>query len=168
MGLKEKRAARFQVLKAIYDASNGDVGHMFETEELTELTGLSASEVDSAANYLAGEGLLENATFQHVAVTHAGVVEIEAALSSPERETHYFPPVVNIINNTINGNVTGSNIQQAGGHSTQTAAISKNDIQDLIAVLRANLDELGLDDGTKFDLVVDVDTIDTQLKRSSP
>src|SRR5659263_182006 len=103
--LEEKKAKRFMYLNAMYEKTDGDKNEHVDMYELGEDIKFTRELTEKVVDYLIDEGLLEYAALNGIiSITHYGVVNIEDALSSPTTETHYFPPVVNIMNvNTMIG-----------------------------------------------------------------
>jgi hypothetical protein len=70
--------------------------------------------------YLVGEKLIEFMAMGGLAgITHYGIKEYEAAISSPEQESKYFPPI-NVINNIANiESISNSQVQIGSNASSQ-------------------------------------------------
>jgi hypothetical protein len=101
-------------------------------------------------------------------MTHAGVVEVENALTQPERPTHYFPPVINILHVQ---SMVGSQIQQGTHSSAQSQLVTQNDLdalKALVAALRQNLGSLPLDASARSEADAELHTVEAQLKSSKP
>jgi len=168
MELEEKKAARFTFLAGLYKATEGHTLVSLNSWELGDHLNFDRQQTDLIVRFLCEESLLKYfGAGGTVVITHEGVKEVEAAMATPDEETTYFPPV-NIINNY--GSMTNSSIQQAGAGSTQNATVSvdSNDVQTFLALLRTHLGDLGVNQEEKEDLVHNIDTVEAQLKRSSP
>ncbi len=169
MSLQEKKATRFRFLNALYEETDGNEACLVDMWELGERLGLDQRQTDSAVEYLKGEYLLSIETMGgHVAITHAGVLEIEEAMSDPTQPTEHFPAAATINVITI-GTMSGGTVQQAGSHSTQTVTTNGvADIRSFLEALKANVGQLGLSEQDTLDIHVEVETVEAQLKHSSP
>lgn len=97
--LQEKKAKRFIYLNALYEKSDGDTHAHVDMLALGDEIKFPKEVTEKVVEYLKGENLLEDVALNGIiAITHYGVVKMEEALSSPEKETNYFPPVVNVMN----------------------------------------------------------------------
>ncbi len=114
--LEEKKRRRLSFIERLYRQTDGDTMAMVEISEVGAGLGWSEEEARSVARYLGEEGLLKFAAKGVVAMTHAGVVEMEAALGNPQAPTVHFP-ALNVVN--VHGNVTGSQIQAGTETSNQ-------------------------------------------------
>lgn len=114
--LEEKKLRRLSFVERLYRQTGGDTMAMVEISEVGAELGWSEEEARSVARYLAEEGLLKFPAKGGVAMTHAGVVEMETALENPRAPTVHFP-ALNVVN--IYGDVTGSQIQAGAETSNQ-------------------------------------------------
>jgi hypothetical protein len=167
--LTKKKADRFRFLNRLYERTGGDRMNFDTRSEIAEDLGMSSQEALSAANYLEGERLIQVVSLDGaLRLTHAGIVEVERALSEPEKPTHYFPAVVNITNVHT---MVGSQIQQGTHGSTQSQTVSQNDLQpvrELVAALRQQLASLQLDPEARSEAESELETVEAQLKSSKP
>jgi hypothetical protein len=167
--LATKKANRFRFMNALYEKTNGDQHEFVDMWEVGASLGLSREETERVVQYLAGEHLLEEVAMGGlIAITHYGVVQVEQALSQPERSTQYFPPVVNIVHI---GTMTGSSVQQAGSNSRVIAGLGPNDLQslrELTSQLREATSELRTQTPHGDDLDAHVTTLEAQLRSSVP
>ena len=149
---------RFSLLKALYDISRGDTYAMVPLDSLASQVGLDQRQALLAAQYLKGEYLLEFKTFgPTLAITHAGVVEVERAMAAPDEPTTYFPPV----NMIYVGHMVNSQIQQSTVSSSQSADFSAADIAaltELIARLENSLSQLRLPEDSSGELRSEIQT----------
>jgi hypothetical protein len=123
--LDGKKAKRFRFLHALYDKTGGDEHSHPSMWDIGGDLGFSRPETELMVQYLKGEHLLTFAAMGgYISITHYGVLQVEQALSAPERPTQYFPPVINILQI---GTVSGSHIQQAGSHSTLSGTCRTSD-----------------------------------------
>src|SRR3569832_1228025 len=101
-----------------------------------------------------------------ISITHFGIKEVEAALSEPDKPSHYFPPV-NVINvHQMNNSV----IQQGNLHSQQSASFSEvvGDLIKLLSSLVEAIPELMLKDEARAELDADIKTIQVQHDSKKP
>jgi hypothetical protein len=166
--IEELRKNRFQYLNCLYEESGGNEHNHLNCFDLGEELGFSRDEVITITQYLAGEGLMEHVTLGGgIAITHFGVKEVEEALSHPERESHYFPPV-NIIQIQ---HMENSQIQQGSIDSSQKGTFNSTggaELTDFLKLLKSKLPELKLLDSDQAELGADVDTINSQVGSSRP
>ena len=116
--IEELKAKRFQFLKKLYDKSDGDTLKICDIYSLGETLGFDKKTNDKITQYLIHEGLIKWELKGAVSITHAGLCEVEEALSNPDKSTEHFPPV-NIISIGSIGQMISSQIQQAGDLATQ-------------------------------------------------
>jgi hypothetical protein len=104
-----------------------------------------------------------------VCITHAGVLEVEAALSNPQQGTEHFPAAINIIQI---GQMHGSQIQQGTAHSQQHGQfLSETDrepLRDLIDALRAVIPEVDLAEDDRRQAEAELATAEAQLNSPRP
>ena len=123
----EKQKKRFEVLKAIYIDTNGEENQASLSGEISQLTGIPLDELAHILQYLKQEGMIRPLTFIDdsegilIQILHQGVVEIEAAMSKPDKPTEHFPAQIFNINN--NAPVTG---QQFGNQNTLNVSQQSN------------------------------------------
>jgi hypothetical protein len=167
--LEEKRIHRFQFLKSLYDSSGGDRFQVVNMWDLGEEFGWDRDTTNVTVQYLVGEGLIEYLTMGGgVTITHQGIRQVEDAIANPERETRYFPPVINLISV---GSMVDSQIQQAspGAEQTQTKEeIDFDVVRDFIDELKMKMDQLELTPSSREDLEGEIATIEAQMSVSRP
>jgi len=166
--LDEKRINRFKLLEAIYSATKGNEGYLVNVWEVGQSIGLSQDDSLNAAQYLVGEGLLAfRALGGEVGLTHDGIAEYENARTNSQSATTHFP--VNIIDIA---NMHNSQIQQGNAGSTQNYAVAPVDLVALAHMVtdevRRNLFKLKEGDKSAQDLHANLDTLDAQLKATTP
>lgn len=71
--MKDPEGTRFRFLRHLYEMSGGDRNANVMEADLAQRLGLSKEETDLVVQYLQGEGLLAEATFGTIVITHAGV-----------------------------------------------------------------------------------------------
>src|SRR5258708_1383242 len=89
------------------------------TARLGDELGPPESRAALPMDYLQAEGLLEFPSYETISITHAGVVEVEAALSTPAAPTEHFP-AFSIVNIHDSQNVS---VQSATSNSMQHVSI---------------------------------------------
>ena len=138
-------------------------------DDIGKELGFDREETNSITQYLQEEGLIRFLTLDGgIAITHAGVVEVEDALSTPNKATQHFLPVMNVINID---HIQGSQIQQSVSSSTQTLSITdetQKNISDFIETIKDKISDLGLKQEDEAELNGDVATIDAQLSSGRP
>lgn len=117
--LEEKKRRRLGFMERLYQRTDGDTMHIVQLSEVGTELGWSEEEASSVARYLGEEGLLRFPAKGSVAMTHAGVIEMEAALENPQEPTVHFP-ALNIVN--VYGDVIGSQVQAGTEASNQHRA----------------------------------------------
>jgi hypothetical protein len=167
--LTQVKAKRFQFLRRLHEATGGNTLQMLDTAELGRELGWAQLDVDNVSEYLEAEGLLEFATFGTISITHAGVLEVEAALEKPEQPTLHFPPV----NFIYIAQMDRSQIQQGTTASSQTVTFGAADLEPIrqfIADLKSRLTELEIAADEQEEANLQIATMEAQLasKRPSP
>ena len=167
--LTKKKTDRFRFLNHLYERTNGDNHALEDMWHVGEELGLSRDETERTVEYLVGEELATHRAIGGViAMTHAGVVQVERALSKPEAPTEYFPPVVNILHVQ---SMVGSQIQQGTHSSTQSQTVSQNDIEpirEFLTNLKQKLGDLPLKQEEREEADAEIQTVEAQLKSSKP
>lgn len=115
--LEEKRRRRLAFMERLYERTDGDRMQRVDFRDIATQLGWTEEEATAVVYYLKDEGLLELPTMGGaVSLSHAGVVEMEAAMEDPEQPTVHFPPI-NVVN--IFGDVRSSQIQAGTANSGQ-------------------------------------------------
>lgn len=137
--LEEKREMQAQFMRLLYDEVNGSPLAMISANELGSKLGWDEGATELVTEYLDGEGLLTFVVMGGViSITHAGVVEVEAALLAPTEPTLHFPPV-----NQINiGTATNVSLQQGTTGSTQNVTIVSHEQHAALLSLLGEVDSL--------------------------
>jgi hypothetical protein len=111
--LMKRSENRYRFLRGLYDVTGGAENRFANMWELGEELGLSREETSDAVDYLKGEYLLEPKTLGGgIAITHAGVREVEATIENPDEATEHFS--VQVINNYFHAPV----VNQHGSGNT--------------------------------------------------
>ncbi len=86
--LDEKKANRFRFLNYVYEITDGDETPSANMWEIGEKLGLTKDETQKIVDYLVGEGLIDyRAMGGEIELKHYGIVQVEEALSNPEKPT---------------------------------------------------------------------------------
>lgn len=164
----ELRAKRFEFLNALYKATGGSRYQFVEMYELGQPLGLGRDETENVADYLQGQGLLMFPVLGGmVAITQAGIVEVETALSAPEQSTEHFPP----LNFIYVERMEHSQIQQGTTDSTQTGTFAAADLElvrQFVDDLRARLPDLGLSTVDREEASLQITTAEVQVASRRP
>jgi hypothetical protein len=163
--ISERRLQRFRFLKYLYEEAAGSEAAYVPHGDVAQHAGLSQDEFRDAFQYLMHEGLV-NGTRGSACLTHAGVVEIEAALTRPEKPTEHFP--VNIIHIE---QMSQSQIQQGTADSRQVGTFASLDmaaVAEFVRGLKTTLPQLGLAGDDEAVAQSDLATIETQLSSPRP
>jgi hypothetical protein len=175
-GIKEKQSFRFKVLKAAYETSHGDVTKWLTGASMLaalNLTDADAPALKEAANYLDAEGLIKiekriggglPALFR---ITHAGLVEMEAALAAPEKQTEHFMPMNVLFVEQMHNSV----IQQGTINSKQNVTISAGGLAELgkfVLELEAQLLQLKEQSVDLDEIRAEVATLKAQIASPKP
>lgn len=166
--LTKKKTDRFRFLNDLYKRTNGSKLAFVSLWDIGNELGLTREESMNASDYLKGEGLLEHVAMGGtIAITHYGVREVEAALSKPERESHYFPPVINILNVQ---SMVGSQIQQGTQGSSQNIVSSTTtaDLREFVNLFKSKFEEMSLNPSTQAEAEAEIRTIESQLDSPKP
>lgn len=166
--IPEIQKKRFQYLEKLYLDTNGDEFETRDHLKLGEELRFSQSETSRIYDYLFGEGLIAPIDLGgSIGITHKGIVEIELALSEPDKPTKYFPPT-----NYIHvEHMIGSQIQQGTDQSYQSFSYSLNDFDSIIKFvsdLKIKLTELKFDTESQEEIESDITTIESQIKSPHP
>jgi len=158
--------------------TGGDHGKRVLIRQISEPLNMTEDESRVIVQYLSGEGLLEVTTHgfnvprysdASLYIKHAGVVEVEEALSKPEQPTKHFP--VNVVNNIQIGTMTNSNIVQAGENATQTVMMSqesKKEISEIVMLLKKFVANQEIQQEKRDELKSEISTIESQINSPKP
>jgi len=163
--IAERTIQRFRFLKYLYDTTEGSQSKSVSNTQVIQDLALSEETFKSVRAYLFHEGLVHGTAWD-VGLTHAGVVEVEAALSQPDRPTEHFP--VNIIHIE---RMSHSQIQQGTVDSTQSGtftSLNLAEVAEFVAGLKTILPQLGLTSDDEGVAQSDIATIETQLSSPRP
>lgn len=129
--LQRRDEHRLQVLRTLYEVTNGS-GAVCSTLTPSDLE-LTLDEYRAAAAYLCGEGLVVPARASdlfYLALTNAGINEVESTIRNPGRRTGHFEPVViNIVSNYFENSNIGAVQVDGTGNSAEVVQSVKKDAQ---------------------------------------
>lgn len=166
--LTDIKSKRFKFIKTLYEITDGNQHSLVNMWDIGNKLVFNRKETDLIAQYLKGEGLIKFVTLGGgISITHYGVIQVEQALSEPDKPTEYFP-AMNIINVQ---NMVGSQIQQGTTNSTQRGTFSTSDIDkltDFIQELDTKVSQLNLNPEDKDELDAELSTIKVQSSSSRP
>jgi hypothetical protein len=118
-------------------------------------------------NYLENMGLIKWRGSGDISIARDGFIEIEEALSQPDKPTKHFAPV-----DTIIPVGAGKNAQKREDRpGTQEVLVSTaacERVQALILLLKESIDPLNLEPEKRRDLTADIHTIEAQMTSSQP
>ena len=163
--IAERRLQRFRFLKFLYEQTRGSEAQNVPHDDIAQSIGLSQDDFRDAWLYLSHEGLISG-TRGSTRLTHAGIVEVEAALSQPDKPTEHFP--VNIIHIE---KMSHSLIQQGTEGSTQSGTFTSLDpaaVAEFIRGLKTQIPQVGLTGDDAAEVQSDIATIESQLSSPRP
>lgn len=132
--LEEKRRRRSRFMHALYERTDGRELEFVESHELGAELGWSPEHTDAVTDYLEREGLLKYPVMGAVVtITHAGVVEVERALSAPDEPTEHFAPLTSVV--VVHGDVTGGQIMAGSPGGTQSHSTRVSDPDAVLAAV---------------------------------
>lgn len=124
----EKQKKRYKLLLRIYELTNGDETEILMLEASEES---DSKEIQSAVDYLAGEGLVKSLADEAplVSITHRGVVEVEESLLNPKQPTeHFLPQVIQHFHAAVGA-------VQTGNQNVANVAQNLSDDREVLALL---------------------------------
>lgn len=144
MSISEIKEKRFLFMRALYEVTGGEPRKQTNAVEVANKLGMNITdenlqEIKPLApiiDYLNDESLLK-VVFRpnlfntapmrfplNLAITHAGVVEVEEALAAPNSETKHFPSIINITNIE---NMNNSSVHQGNVYYGSTIIFNQGD-----------------------------------------
>jgi hypothetical protein len=171
--IEETKKKRFQFLHKLWELTGGDETKRFGMFEIGEELGFDEDSTVKIEQYLSGEELIIHRPGcgthdREIGISHLGVRTVEGALSNPDRPTQYFPAVINI---TSIGTMTDSQLQIDSPGATQVATFNENrygELKEVIQSLNELIDQLDIGQQQKFELQVDIQTIEAQMSSPKP
>lgn len=167
--IAEARKKRFLFLRLLYDVTHDDTTLHIDEHKLGAALGFSRGEIRRVVEYLADEGLIARLASNSpgLTITHAGVVELELAVTKPDEPTDHFGPV----NITYVGRMTNSQIQQSSPNAIQSIGFDMTKLTaalDFVRSIRKQLQEMGLTQAQRDELMAEAATIEAQAASPKP
>jgi hypothetical protein len=164
------RRLRWEFLFALYEhlqtLPSGQIQGIMAFEVAAAIGVTDRNEADRVSSYLEEAGLIQYVTSgPTVAITKAGMDEVEQALAEPDAQTEHFP-AVNVM--YVAGNIHSSQFQLGSHHSSQTSTWGSAQLEQLSGLLpelRAALASCAPDDRQAK---ADLETVEQQLKSPQP
>ena len=168
--VERRRAWRLTLLHSLYEWSEASPTLVFhDLWSIGEELGIPRDQAWDVAAYLWAEGLAEASDGQGgIAITHAGIKEVEAALFAPAEPTPRFPPARNVIRieraeNTVIQQGTVSSVQTVERDSAAAAEAAA-----LADAVEQALAHLGAVDSEREELRGQVEALRAQLAAPRP
>jgi predicted nucleotidyltransferase len=170
--MKDLKKRRFDFLRTLYEETDGDTWDMNHTvADISEMLRFSSDEAEKIARYLHDEGLIEIMDKDlHLRILHAGIREIEGALSHPDKPTVHFP-ATDIINfnsrEAIQLRVKEAQIAQLSPEGMRLDGLNDDDyraITDDFVRIKERIGQLKLPSKQETDLRTKIEMIETQTK----
>jgi hypothetical protein len=170
MNIQKLKKDRFSFLLQAYEMARGSNRIVINGWDVGGILNFEEEYTSNIFNYLAEEELIEGmGAGLGLLITHAGVKEVEEALSEPNKPTEHFSPI-NQYNINI-GNMSGGAIQQATNNSTinYTNSIDTlNAIKDFTSDLKQFISNSNLTGQQVEELEIDIQTIEIQANAQKP
>lgn len=173
MDVARRKADRLKVLEEVYDRADASDQALVDGDVIGEALGMSADNLGNVVRYLEGRGLLRGdwVLSGHVSIqiTTRGIDVVEAMRSEPDRETAELASYNQTVN--IYGNVSNSQIAQAGGDVSQSLTLTaenRQQIQSFVEQFRAALPEIQLEADVEAEVIAELDTVNAQLGSPRP
>jgi hypothetical protein len=166
-----RQEQRYKLLRAFYEAVNSRTEAVLLQQHLADVAKrvrVSQDDAELAWRWLKDEGLLESRGVLAWGITHAGVVEVEESVSSPQEATPHFPANVSNVYHTYH---IGGSVGAIQSGADNTATFVQNvalgtDAVNAMAQLRAAAEQRsGEDREAAIELV---DAIEEQSKAPRP
>lgn len=164
--IEEKKRMRFEFLQKLYEITDGRTDKIVDLKPISEELGLDKKVTDSIVQYLSDEYLLKWVAHGIIRIEHLGILEIEEALSNPDKPTDHFLPVNIIQADTIIGS-----IQQGGSGNIQITEYSEMDLQALSGIIDSileNINNFNLQIDDREQVEADLKTALAQAKSPKP
>jgi hypothetical protein len=188
----EKQERRFRFLHRLYESTDGNTSALVDVTGLAGALGFKTEEATSLSAYLAHEGLIQGTDW--IVLTHAGVLEVEAALSKPSEPTaHFRANIAAILDVSVAAPAPSEVLELAPIAVTPIAVApevaapvavapvavapvtvapiehsSHADIRVLLDLITAELDKLGLVGDMRREVVADIASARAQLGSPKP
>jgi hypothetical protein len=166
--VKQIKKDRFDFLRTLYDETGGDIWKSYFIADIGRKLGFDPAKAEKIAQYLHDERLIEIISKDRdIRILHAGIQEVENALSKPDKPTEHFP-ALHIIHI---GKMDHSQIAQASAGAMQLNILTADDrraIENDLTSLNESIDQLKLAPEDESDLRAEMETIKAQMKSSKP
>jgi predicted nucleotidyltransferase len=173
--MKDLKKRRFDFLRTLYEETGGDTWDMNRTvADIGKMLQSSSDEAEKIARYLHDEGLIEIVDKDlHIRILHAGIREVEGALSHPDKPTVHFP-ATDIINFNSREAIQlrvkeESQIALSSPEGVRLDGLNNDDyraITDDFVRIKERIGQLKLPSKQETDLCTEIETIETQTKSS--
>ena len=168
--VESRRAWRLTFLHSLYEWSDGNPAVILRSIwSIGDELDIPSEQVFDVVSYLSQEGLAEQCDSEGgISITHAGVKEVEAALSAPSDPTPRFPPARNVIHIEHAVNAV---IQQGNVGSTQTVRVdvaTGAEAASLAEALEAAMTRLDLAQEDQEELRAELVTLQAQMASPRP
>ena len=169
----ELKIARFRYLEHLWEIAEGSTRSIVNRHDVGDAIGLDEKTCNLVTDYLRAESLLDYVTMDGgIGITHYGIVEIEDALTNPNKSTEHFLPVSYAANFVVSvGQMVNSQISQGSPNSVQSNAVTwqqPDELRALVGALAKSIEQLGLSAEKQRELQAELDTIQAQLRSSAP
>ncbi len=165
--IKKKKKERFEFLKKVYEATDGNTTIIISYWEVGEALGFDKDTTSNTYQYLREQDLLETMGLGgRMCITHSGVLEIEEVLENPDRPSEHFA-AFNFINVE---HMNNSNIQQGNIGSTQSNIFNSDkipELQQLVEKIENLLQEIQIKN-VKEEIEAENETLKAQIKSPKP
>lgn len=168
MDIQQLKKQRFLFLEKVYNETAGDPFCIIDSNEIGQQLGLDDLTAGRIAKYLMDEGLLAaRGIGSGIGISHMGVLEVEEALSNPDKPTQHFLPFNIIHVHSMNNSV----IQQGSTNSTQNITITSDSISDLksfLSDLKTALEKMQLSIEVQGEILAEIATLEAQTVSPKP
>jgi hypothetical protein len=161
-------------MRFLYDDLDGHTDDVTDSGRFQQTpAGRSVSDEDlrQALQYLEGEGLIKchwtmGGQPPSVQLRHRGVLEVEQAISTPDRSTEHFVPMVSVFH--VGGSIVNSQISAGSPGSQQSGTFnSAASVREFVDAALLLVQELNLGE-VEQDLLADIGSIERELDRPEP
>jgi hypothetical protein len=175
MDLQAKRELRTRFMRWLYDAMDGRTDDGIDSGQFQQTPdgeGVSDDDLRQVCHFLEGEYLIKchwtmGGAPPFIQILHRGVVEVEEAISAPDRSTEHFVPMVSVLH--VEGSIVNSQVSNAspGAQQWGTFAYGAN-VREFVDAARLLAKELDLGDPAEAELLADISSIERELDRAEP
>jgi len=175
MDLQGKRELRTRFMRWLYDTMDGATDDIAESRLFQQTpagAGISDEDLRNALHYLEGQYLIKchwsmGEAPPSVQLLHPGVVEVEQAISAPDRSTEHFVPMVSVFH--VAGSIVNSQVSAASPGSQQTGTFNNGaSVREFLDAAVLLVQELNLGGEVEQDLLADIGSMERELDRPEP